>query len=43
VEALQKWTDAYQAKAPNEKELKRELHVLIYGKNYREGWQGHVE
>jgi len=43
VEALQKWTHAYQAKAPNEKELKRELHVLIYGKNYREGWQGHVE
>jgi len=43
VVALQKWTEAYQAKAPNEKELKRDLHVLIYGDKYKEGWHGFVE
>lgn len=42
-EALKSWVEAYQSKASNEAELKRDLHVLIYGKRYREGWHGHVE
>lgn len=41
--ALKKWVKAYQAKSSNEAELKRDLHVLIYGEKYREGRQGHVE
>jgi len=31
-EALKKWVAAIQEEAPNEKELDRELHELIYGK-----------
>jgi hypothetical protein len=41
--ALEKWVTAFEEKADNEKELKRDVHVLIYGKKYREGWHGYVE
>lgn len=48
--ALKKWLVAYQAKEENdlergypEAELKRELHLLIYGPKYREDWHGYVE
>jgi len=40
--ALKKWIEARQEKAQNEKELKRELHVLIYGE-FTEGRHGFVE
>ncbi len=40
--ALEKWVAAFQEKASNEPELKRDLHVLIYGEKYREGWHGYV-
>lgn len=41
--ALKKWIEARQdEEAQNEKELKRELHVLIYGE-FTEGRHGFVE
>jgi hypothetical protein len=53
-EALKKWVIAYQAKKDlsnflgneacmQEKQLKEELHVLIYGKHYKEGKDGFTE